>query len=240
PQLFHVVTAIAFLLVTSHAGDHREGMQRIPGKPGLNKLPAREGKPGLKADPGLQGPPGPPSSMRGHPRKDGLHGPQGPRGERGEKGEQGQPGQPGEKEQSVHLTLWGWGWRCLYVPVSLSKDHNNIRKKKFAINGQEVDFETTLEACKQASGSTASPRNKGENDAVFSIVRLLNRYAYLGIKGGGIPGKFSFLDGTAVNYTNLHAGEPSDIGEENCMEMCTDGAWKSISCNQNHLTICEF
>ncbi|TFK09451.1 protein BANP [Platysternon megacephalum] len=110
----------------------------------------------------------------------------------------------------------------------------------FATNGQEVDFETTLEACKQAGGSIASPRNKGENDAVFSIVRFFDKYAYLGIKGGGIPGKFHFLDGTAVNYTNWHASEPSDIGEENCMEMCTDGAWDGTSCNQYRLTICEF
>uniref|UniRef100_A0A674IP06 C-type lectin domain-containing protein n=1 Tax=Terrapene triunguis TaxID=2587831 RepID=A0A674IP06_9SAUR len=127
-----------------------------------------------------------------------------------------------------------------FVVLAFDGTITTFGKKMFATNGQEVDFETTLEACKQAGGSIASPRNKGENDAVFSIVRLFNSYTYLGIKGGGIPGKFSFLDGTAVNYTNWHAGEPSDIGKENCMEMCTDGAWNGTSCNQYRLTICEF
>ncbi|KAH1168318.1 hypothetical protein KIL84_003801 [Mauremys mutica] len=192
PQLFHVVTAIAFLLVTSHAGDHREGMQRIPGKPGLNELPAREGKPGLKADPGLRaGPSGPPSSMRGPPGKDGLHGPQGPRGERGEKGERRRPGQPGLPaihNPELEETLKGFKNQIARLEGVFALDGNiTFGKKTFATNGQEVDFETTLEACKQAGGSIASPRNKGENDAVFSIVRLFNRYAYLGIKRGAIP-----------------------------------------------------
>uniref|UniRef100_A0A8C3FNK5 C-type lectin domain-containing protein n=1 Tax=Chrysemys picta bellii TaxID=8478 RepID=A0A8C3FNK5_CHRPI len=182
------------------------------------KLSEESGKFSLMYFPSA-GPPEPPSSMRGPSGKDGLRGPQGPRG---------------EKEQSVHLILWGWQFLAMDGTIK------TFGKKMFATNGQEVDFETTLEACKQAGGSIASPRNKGENDAVFSIVRLFNRYAYLGIKGGGIPGKFSFLDGTAVNYTNWHAGEPSDIGKENCMEMCTNGAWNGTSCNQYRLTICEF
>ncbi|XP_034632617.1 pulmonary surfactant-associated protein A1-like isoform X1 [Trachemys scripta elegans] len=246
PQLFHVVTAIVFLLATSHAGNHHEGIQRIPGKPGLNKMPVKEGKPCLKALPGLQaGPPEPPSSMRGPSGKDGLRGPQGPSGERDEKGEQGQPGQPGlpvSRDPELEETLKGFKNQIARLEGVLAMDGTikTFGKKMFATNGQEVDFETTLEACKQAGGSIASPRNKGENDAVFSIVRLFNRYAYLGIKGGGIPGKFNFLDGTAVNYTNWHAGEPSDIGKENCMEMCTNGAWNGTSCNQSRLTICEF
>ncbi|KAM7169372.1 pulmonary surfactant-associated protein A-like [Macrochelys suwanniensis] len=226
-QLFHVVTAIAFLLVTCHAG-----------KPGL---PAKEGKPGLKADPGQQGPPGPPSSMRGPPGKDGLRGPQGPRGERGEKGERGHPGQPGlPASRDPELQELTNQIARLEGVLSLNGTITTFGEKIFATNGQEVDFETTLEACKQAGGSIASPRNKGENDAVFRIVRSFNRYAYLGIKGGGIPGKFSFLDGTALNYTNWHAGEPSHKGEENCIEMCTGGAWNDTSCKQYHLTICEF
>lgn len=52
PRLFHIVTAIAFLLVTCHAWDFQEGILRIPG---LNGLPVKEGKPGLKAFPGLRG-----------------------------------------------------------------------------------------------------------------------------------------------------------------------------------------
>ncbi|TFK09456.1 cytosolic non-specific dipeptidase-like [Platysternon megacephalum] len=191
------------------------------------------------------GPPGPPSSMRAPPGKDGLHGPQGPRSEQGEKGERGQPGQPGLpaiRNPELEETLKGFKNQIARLEGVLALDGTitTFGKKMFATNGQEVDFETTLEACKQAGGSIASPRNKGENDAVFSIVRLFNSYAYLGIKGGGIPGKLHFLDGTAVNYTNWHAGEPRDIREENCMEMCTDGAWNGTSCNQYRLTICEF
>uniref|UniRef100_A0A8C3T154 C-type lectin domain-containing protein n=1 Tax=Chelydra serpentina TaxID=8475 RepID=A0A8C3T154_CHESE len=114
-------------------------------------------------------------------------------------------------------------------------------EKIFATNGQEGDFQTTSEACKQAGGSIASPKNKGENDAVFSLVKSFNKCAYLEIEEGGIPGEVSFQNGTALNYTNWHAGmQPSHKGEENCIEMCTGGAWNGTSCNQYHLTICEF
>lgn len=58
PQLFHVVTAIALLLVRCHAGDKHE---RLPGKPGQNGLPGKDGRPGLKGDPPMRG------NFRGYP-----------------------------------------------------------------------------------------------------------------------------------------------------------------------------
>ncbi|XP_067408549.1 pulmonary surfactant-associated protein A-like [Emydura macquarii macquarii] len=216
PQLFHVVTAIALLLVRCHAGDKHE---RLPGKPGQNGLPGKDGRPGLKGDPQMQGPPGPVGAVAHLPGKDGLPGPQGPRGEQGKKEERGPPG-PSVFALNGTVTKFG--------------------EKIFATNGQEVDFQTTLEVCKKAGGSIASPRNEGENNAVFSIVKLYNRYAYLGIKGNGMPGKFSFVDGRALNYTNWLPSKPNDTGAENCVEMCTYGAWNNTACNHDRLTICEF
>ncbi|CAM5128525.1 unnamed protein product [Eretmochelys imbricata] len=202
PRLFHIVTAIAFLLVTCHAWDLQEGILRIPG---LNGLPVKEGKPGLKAFPGLRG------LIASYVPK-------------------------------IQEIMKGFHNRIARLERVLTLDGTikTVEKKMFATNRQEGNFQTTLEACKQAGGSIASPMNKEENDAVFSIVRLFNKCAYLGTEGRGIPGEVSSLNGTAPNYTDRHAGEPSDIGEENCRAMCTDGAWNDTSCNHYCLTICEF
>ncbi|XP_067387434.1 pulmonary surfactant-associated protein A-like isoform X2 [Emydura macquarii macquarii] len=242
PQLFHVVTAIALLLVRCHAGDKHE---RLPDKPGQNGLPGKDGRPGLKGDPQMQGPPGPLGAVAHLPGKDGLPGPQGPRGEQGKKEERGPPGPPGlfpSLHTELQETLEGLKNKIAKLEGVLGLDGTVTKfgEKIFATNGQEVDFQTTLEVCKKAGGSIASPRNEGENNAVFSIVKLYNRYAYLGIKGNGMPGEFSFVDGRALNYTNWLPSEPNDTGAENCVEICTYGSWNNTVCSHDRLTICEF
>ncbi|XP_071895585.1 pulmonary surfactant-associated protein A isoform X1 [Anas platyrhynchos] len=112
--------------------------------------------------------------------------------------------------------------------------------KIFATNGKTADFHTTVKTCEEAGGSIATPRNTGENDAILYFVKQFNRYAYLGIKESLIPGKFQFLDGAEPSYTNWHSNEPSGKGEEECVEMYTDGTWNNKKCNQNRLIVCQF
>ncbi|KFU89987.1 Pulmonary surfactant-associated protein A, partial [Chaetura pelagica] len=112
--------------------------------------------------------------------------------------------------------------------------------KIFATNGKKADYDTTLKTCKEAGGSIAMPRNPGENDAILHFVKNFNTYAYLGMKESLIPGKFQFLDGTKLSYTNWHSNEPSGKGEEACVEMYTDGTWNDKACNKNRLIVCQF
>ncbi|NXS42439.1 SFTPA protein, partial [Balaeniceps rex] len=112
--------------------------------------------------------------------------------------------------------------------------------KIFATNGKKGDFHTTLKKCKEVGGSIATPRNPGENDAILYFVKNFNTYAYLGIKESLIPSKFQFLDGTQLRYTNWHLNEPSGKGEEECVEMYTDGTWNDKKCNWNRLIVCQF
>ncbi|NXS20397.1 SFTPA protein, partial [Mystacornis crossleyi] len=86
--------------------------------------------------------------------------------------------------------------------------------KIFASNGKRADFDATVEKCKEAGGSIATPRNPGENDAILYFVKYFNTYAYLGINQSLIPGKFQLLNGAPLSYANWYSNEPSGKGEE--------------------------
>lgn len=112
--------------------------------------------------------------------------------------------------------------------------------KIFATNEKKADFYTALKKCKQAGGSIATPRNPAENEATLYFLKCFNTYAYLGIKESLILSKFQLLDGTQLSYTNWLLNEPSGKGEEECVEVYTDGTWNDKTCNQNHLIVCQF
>ncbi|RMC11692.1 hypothetical protein DUI87_11814 [Hirundo rustica rustica] len=134
---------------------------------------------------------------------------------------------------------------CLVISViitvlRLNKIITESGGKIFATNGKRADFDATVEKCKEAGGSIATPRNPGENDAILYFVKYFNTYAYLGIKQSLIPGKFQPLNGGQLSYTNWYSNEPSGRGEEECVEMYTDGTWNDKKCNKNHLIVCQF
>ncbi|OXB68058.1 hypothetical protein ASZ78_003299 [Callipepla squamata] len=113
-------------------------------------------------------------------------------------------------------------------------------RKIFATNGKTADFQATVKTCQEAGGCIASPRNADENAAILYFVKQNNKYAYLGIKESLIPGKFQFLNGAELSYTNWYSHEPTGKGEEECVEMYTDGTWNDKKCNQNRLVVCQF
>ncbi|XP_061490952.1 pulmonary surfactant-associated protein A-like isoform X3 [Rhineura floridana] len=140
-------------------------------------------------------------------------------------GRDGWPGPKGEKGEPA---------------IALKGVVNKVGNKIFTMNGKEIDFKTTVQTCQHYGGSIATPMNEEENEAIVDILTLKNRYAYLGLKAGSVPGKFHYLDGSAVNYTKWYKNEPNGGGAEKCMEMYTDGTWNDKTCNQHRLIVCEF
>ncbi|CAJ0967139.1 unnamed protein product [Ranitomeya imitator] len=108
-----------------------------------------------------------------------------------------------------------------------------------ATNGKEEDFATSNSSCNLIGGRIVSPMNEAENSAALEIVKKYNRYAYVGVIGGPVPGTFNYLNGAPVVFTNWRKGEPSGKGTEGCTEMYTDGQWNDKACNQKRLTVCE-
>uniref|UniRef100_F6YXA1 Pulmonary surfactant-associated protein A n=1 Tax=Ornithorhynchus anatinus TaxID=9258 RepID=F6YXA1_ORNAN len=240
--------ALATLAASLLAGDAEESCAAapgIPGMPGSIGQPGRDGRDGVKGDPGPPGPMGPPGGMPGLPGRDGLTGAPGSVGERGQRGEKGEPGLPGlpaYQDEELQETLQELRHHILQVKgaLNLQKTSLPVGDKVFSSNGQSVNFAATREVCRRAGGDIATPENEEENQAIMSIVKQYNTYAYLGIVEGKDPGKFYYLDETPVNYTNWYQREPRGGGKENCVEMYTDGTWNDKNCQQYRLTICEF
>ncbi|VTJ67391.1 Hypothetical predicted protein [Marmota monax] len=213
------LTLMAVSGIMSNGTEVCVGSPGIPGTPGSHGLPGRDGRDGVKGDPGPPGPMGPPGGMPGLPGRDGLTGAPGVPGERGDKGEPGERGLP---------------------VLSLQGSMLAVGKKIFSTNGQSVNFDDISESCAKAGGNIAAPRNPEENEAIASIVRKYNTYAYLGLVESNTLGDFRYLDETPVNYTNWYPGEPRGRGRDKCVEMYTDGTWNDKNCLQYRLAICEF
>ncbi|XP_036592128.1 pulmonary surfactant-associated protein A-like [Trichosurus vulpecula] len=245
--LSSLVLAVTFLVpyLVIDGTEVCSGGPGIPGTPGTPGLPGRDGRDGVKGDPGPPGPMGPPGGMPGLPGRDGLTGAPGSVGERGEKGEKGDMGPPGlpayldEELQSVLQDFRQHILQSMGVLI-LQGTMLQVGEKVFSTNGQSMNFQKINETCAKAGGSVATPRNAEENSAIMSLVQKYNAYAYLGLSEGKTPGKFYYLNGSAVEYTNWYSGEPAGKGREPCVEMYKDGTWNDRSCLQYRLAVCEF
>ncbi|KAF5921922.1 hypothetical protein HPG69_015371 [Diceros bicornis minor] len=246
--LCYLALTLILLAVSGIKCDVKEvcaGSPGSPGTPGSHGLPGRDGRDGIKGDPGPPGPMGPPGGMPGPPGRDGPIGAPGAAGERGDKGEPGErgpPGLPAYLDEELQTTLHDFRHQILQLMgvLSLQGSMLAVGEKVFSTSGQSVDFDAIRESCARVGGRIAVPRNPEENEAIASIVKKHNTYAYLGLEEGPTPGDFYYLDGAPVNYTNWYSGEPRGRGKEKCVEMYTDGQWNDKSCLQYRLAICEF
>lgn len=120
-------------------------------------------------------------------------------------------------------------------------DGQMVGNKVFVTNGYEGTFDDLKQKCLQAGGQLASPRNAEENAAVQQIVVLHKKLVFLGITDIQTEGKFKYLNGEAIVYSNWQSGEPNnDKGKENCVEVYVSGKWNDKSCGEKRLLLCEF
>lgn len=172
----------------------------------------------------------------------GAPGVAGERGEKGEPGERGPPGLPASLDEELQTTLHKFRHQILQAMgvLSLQESMLVVGEKVFSSNGKSVTFEDIQGLCARAGGRIAVPMSPEENEAIASIVKKYNTYAYLGLMESPDSEDFLHLDGAPVNYTNWYPGEPRGWGKERCVEMYTDGQWNNKNCLQYRLAICEF
>nr|XP_056705992.1 pulmonary surfactant-associated protein D-like [Euleptes europaea] len=232
-----------------------KGSMGVTGAPGPNGM---TGTPGPKGDQGTVGEKGEKGEVgdRGLQGATGMPGPMGKMGSPGLKGDKGSVGEKGTKGDSgiseVNLmknqvsTLQG---QLAMMQASLAKFQKVasfpngliVGNKALLTSGYEGNFEELRQRCLQHGGQLASPRNAAENAAIQQIVILHNKPVFLGINDIQTEGRFKYLNGDAITYSNWQQGEPNnEKGRENCVEIFVNGKWNDRSCGEKRLILCEF
>ncbi|XP_060130980.1 mannose-binding protein isoform X2 [Zootoca vivipara] len=182
------------------------------GNPGIPGLPGRDGKDGAKGEKGDQG-----VQVRG---QQGFPGKAGPPGLPGIAGPPGQKGQNGETAVVM----------LQQVKVG----------EKFFVSIGEATFSNGKRLCENGGAALASPKNAAENAALAEIVKRNSKAVFLDINDIQTEGRFVYLNGAPLRYTNWKQGEPNNYGnKEDCVAVLDDGLWNDLDCERKTLIVCE-
>ncbi|KAB5577444.1 hypothetical protein PHYPO_G00210310 [Pangasianodon hypophthalmus] len=210
------------------------------GGPSCVICPPGPPSPPCSCPPGPPGPPGP----RGPPGLPGYPGSRGLPGDSGYPGLQGPPGPPGppgaidslqEEITSLRTRL------SLLEKVTSFQTFINVGKKYYVTEGHAKNFKEGLGLCHNARGTLALPRNEEEHQVLYKLLRIMKlEYVFLGMSYSKLEKGFVDTEGKFLNFFKWDKGEPNKSErEEDCFVMGSNGTWIDISCEQQHLIVCE-
>lgn len=97
-------------------------------------------------------------------------------------------------------------------------------------------------ACVAAGGDLAVIATAEENQALRGALspRLRASQIWLGLTDAAAEGAFRWVGGEPLQDPRWRAGEPNNLGDEDCMEWSPlDGRWNDLSCNASLPFLCE-
>jgi len=97
--------------------------------------------------------------------------------------------------------------------------------------------------CVQLGGDLVTVDNQSENQW---LSKMLNSYSgdkwWMGFNDLQQEGKWQWVDGSPVGYTNWEPGEPNDTGGEDCGQLnrfYPSDTWNDEPCDQGLPFVCE-
>ncbi|XP_070608083.1 mannose-binding protein-like isoform X3 [Erythrolamprus reginae] len=184
------------------------------GNPGAAGLPGRDGRDGAKGEKGDTG-----LQLKGQQGYPGKAGPAGPKGNTGAQGAKGDKGE---------------------ISVFTMQGVTTVGGKTFVSTGRTENFANGKVFCSNAGGALAAPKNVAENTALAAIAQRSGRHILLGLSDLQTEGRFVYLNGEAVSYTNWHPSEPNNLNDEDCVILIATTKWNDVPCNHADLIVCEF
>ncbi|XP_058045172.1 phospholipase A2 inhibitor alpha-like protein [Ahaetulla prasina] len=119
-------------------------------------------------------------------------------------------------------------WTNAFLTVHRARSFGSGSERLYVTNKQVGNFEDLGNICVQAGGRIPSPQLPNENKAFASVLERHNKEAYLVVHN-------------SATFTNWAAGEPNnEDGNKPCVKADAQGAWRSVSCDEELLVVCEF
>ncbi|XP_026534175.1 PLIalpha-like protein [Notechis scutatus] len=115
-----------------------------------------------------------------------------------------------------------------FLTVHRARSFASGSERLYVTNKEVGNFAALGNICARAGGRIPSPQLQNENKAFASVLERHNKGAYLVVRD-------------SAKFTNWAAGEPNTAGRtKECVVADTQGAWRSGSCEEDLLVVCEF
>ena len=151
----------------------------------------------------------------------------------------------GEWGDSTTAFICEWDNYDVIIPSTFTIPMTEYKDHYYQVFTDKADsWESAKEYCEKLNGYLAIINNEDENDFLYNYlarcgIQIPN--AYFGLAYNNDSGKWSWVDGSSVNYTNWHSGEPSSLEEPYGMFYFGDGTWNDAGWNDSTTAfICEW
>lgn len=103
----------------------------------------------------------------------------------------------------------------------------------------KLSWNDANDKCRKMDAQLAIIDGNDLNDLINSTLRqLVNDDLWIGLKRCG--GSWCYPNKYSASYYNWRKKEPNNSGgNENCVEMWSDGMWNDVPCSVNNSFICE-
>jgi len=107
----------------------------------------------------------------------------------------------------------------------------------FYVSSGKYNWYAANDMCKSRGMSLASVHTQGEDDLIIGWAR---DHTWLGLNDLAVNGRYEWTDGTPVDFTRWHKGQPNG-GSEDCVNMVWswDGEWADNHCDDVMMAACK-
>jgi len=104
---------------------------------------------------------------------------------------------------------------------------------------QTYTWHDALSACSERGLHLASVHSQLEQDFIWGL--SYDKHLWIGLNDLASEGDYVWSDGSAVDYTNWHSGQPNGADAQNCAIMVGvyDGEWGDYPCSNTHGVVCR-
>ncbi|KAK3741516.1 hypothetical protein RRG08_018133 [Elysia crispata] len=102
---------------------------------------------------------------------------------------------------------------------------------------ESMKYASAVEKCKSLNAEVTTSKSQEENTFV---VGLISSAVWLGLTDDVKEGEHIWVDGTPLDYSNWHDGEPNNWNNiQDCVELTTSGKWNNRNCENGYGVVCK-
>merc|ERR1711909_111717 len=116
--------------------------------------------------------------------------------------------------------------------------YTEVGSKCYKVVAGPANYLDAITGCIAEGATLANIESQAEQDAVYALTG--DTGAWIGLADFLDEGVFSWVDGTAVSFTNWRNNQPNNgNNNQHCTWIRPDGEWDDVTCKRTEAYVCQ-